>query len=210
MVEVLLGLVDERADLLEPLQVPDGTTEEEAEYHIHGIDETQPALLLVRHEVYHHVRLEVADRNEHVALHNDTERDGGVWRPALRLLNVRDTQDDEHPAVIYVVTGTFVRIGNITNIVVGDFERLLQEVNIFLRRAGHLHPAARLPIFNGTQTILSVPVCSHRLGSSSLFGDGYMHIKLLLPNGACMTRCRDSGALRIVIIRVIVVHCVYE
>ncbi len=166
-VEVLLGLVDECADLLEPLQVPDCTAEEEAEYHVNGIDESESALLLIGDEVNHHVCLEVADGDEDVAFHDDTEGNGGVGGAAFCFLDVWDTQDDEHPAFVDVVAGTFIGIGDVADVVVGDVEGLFQEVDVFLGGAGDLHPAAGLPFANGTQTIRSVPVCSHRLGSSS-------------------------------------------
>ena len=122
VVEALFCLVYAHADLLEPLQVPDGAAEEEAEYHVDGIDESQAGLLLIGDEVVHHVCLEVADRNEDVAFHDDTERDGGVGRAALCLFDVGDTQDDEHPSVVDVVAGTFVGIGNIADVVIGNVE----------------------------------------------------------------------------------------
>ena len=59
-------------------------------------------------------------------------------------------------------------IGDIADVVIGNVECLFQKFNVFLGGAGHLHPAAGLPFFNGTQTIRSVPVCSHRLFSSSV------------------------------------------
>ena len=167
-VQILLGLVDAGANLFETFQVPDGATEEEAENHIYGIDEAQSALLLVGDKINHHVCLEVADSDEDIALHDDTQRDGGIGRAALVFLDVRNTQDDEHPSVVYVITGTFVRIGDIADVVIGNVECLFQEVNVFLSGAGYLHPAARLPFLNGAQTIRSVPVCSHRSLSSSV------------------------------------------
>ena len=71
-IQILLGFVDAGTNLFEVFQVPDSATEEEAEYHIDRIDEAQPALLLVGDEVNHHVRLEVTDSDEDVALHDDT------------------------------------------------------------------------------------------------------------------------------------------
>ena len=50
MVEVLLGAVDERRYLLQALQVPHSTGEEQAEDHVDMIRKALIALLLVRHE----------------------------------------------------------------------------------------------------------------------------------------------------------------
>ena len=161
MVKVPLGLVYQQTDLLQALQVPNSAAEEEAEYHIHRVGESQTAFLLIANEVYHHVGLEVAHRNQYIALHDDTQGDGSVGGAALHLLNVGDTQNYKYPSFINVITGTLVGIGDVGNIVIRDSQLLLQEVNIFLCWACNLNPAVGFPFVDGTQTIRSVPVCLH-------------------------------------------------
>ena len=110
LVEVALGLIDEHRDLFQTFQVPDGTGKEDAEDHIDMVGEPLAALLLERDEVDHHIRLVETDGDGDVALVDDTERYGGIWRTAPNLLDVGDTEDDEHPTVVVLITGTLVGI----------------------------------------------------------------------------------------------------
>ena len=111
--QVALGLVDERVDLLQSLQVPHGRAVEQAENHVHIVGEAHAALLLVADEVDHHVRLVVAHGDGYVALVYDAKGHSGVGRAAAYLLHVGNAQDDEHPAVVVFIAGPFVGIADV-------------------------------------------------------------------------------------------------
>ena len=145
-VQVALGLVDEHRDLLQALQIPDGTGEEQAEDHIDMVGEALTPLLLERHKVDHHVRFVEADGDGDVALMDDTKRDGGLRCPRTYLLDVWDTEDDEHPAVVVLITGTLIGIADVRHEVVGDIELLFEFVLVFFGGACHLYPAIGLPL----------------------------------------------------------------
>ena len=63
--------------MLQPLQVPHGTAEEEAENHVYGVGESHASLLLEGNKVYHHVGLEVADCDADVLVQKGEKRVGG-------------------------------------------------------------------------------------------------------------------------------------
>lgn len=67
--------------LLQPFQIPYGRREEQAENHVDVVGEALAALLLIAHEVYHHVCFVKAHRDGYVALVYYAERHGGVGRP---------------------------------------------------------------------------------------------------------------------------------
>ena len=146
LVEVLLRLLDQGVDLLESFQVPYGGGEEEAEDHVHIVREALAALLLVADEVDHHVGLEVADRDGDVALVDDAEGDGGVGRAGAYLLDVGDAEDDEHPAVVILIAGPLVGIGDVGEEIIGYLEPLLQFLLVLLRGTSDLYPAIGLPL----------------------------------------------------------------
>ena len=78
VVEVMLGSVDECADLLESFEVPYGGAVEESEDHVYVVSESYSSFLLVADEVYHHVCLVVADGDGDVAFMDDTQGQGGI------------------------------------------------------------------------------------------------------------------------------------
>ena len=131
-VEIALGLVDEHRNLLQTLQIPDGTGEEQAEDHVNMIRKALIALLLVRHEVDHHVRLVVADGNGDVALMDDTQRHSGIRRPRPYLLDIGDTEDDEHPAIVVFITGPLIGIADVRHEIIGNVELLFEFALVWL------------------------------------------------------------------------------
>ena len=66
MVQLVFIFVNERTDLLQALQIPDGGGKEQAEDQIDCIGEALVALLLIRNKVYHHVGFVVAHRDTDV------------------------------------------------------------------------------------------------------------------------------------------------
>ena len=104
VVELMLGFLYENADLLESFQIPNGRRKEEAEHKVYGVGESQIALLLIRHEINHHVGFVVADRYANPFIEDDAKRHRGVRRARPDFLDIRDTQDNERPALIVVIT----------------------------------------------------------------------------------------------------------
>ena len=170
VVEIALGLLDEAVDLFEPFQIPDGRGEEKAENHVHVIGESLAAFLLVTHEVDHHVGLIVAHGDGDVAFVDDTERHGGVGCARAYLLDVGYTEDNEHPAVVVLITGTLVGIADVGKKVVGYLETLLQHGPVLIGRTSHLNPAIGLPFLNGGEPFGSIPICLHKPVSLLLLG----------------------------------------
>ena len=50
---------------------------------------------------------------------NDTKRYCSIWCARAYLLNVRDTKDYKHPAVIVLVTGALVSIADVGKKIIG-------------------------------------------------------------------------------------------
>jgi len=145
VVEIVLGLLDEGVDLLESFQIPHRAGEEQSEGHIHIVGESLAALLLKAHEVDHHVRLVEAHRDGHVALVDDAQGHGGIGCAASYLLDVGDTEDDEHPSVVVLIAGTLVGIAHVAEKIVGYVEPFNQLSLVFICGAGNLNPAVGLP-----------------------------------------------------------------
>ena len=161
VVKVVLGLLDERVDLLQPFEVPHGRGEEEAEDHVDIVGEPFAAFLLVGHEVNHHVRLVEADGDGHVALVYDAEGHGGVGRARPYLLHIGYAEDDEHPSVVILIAGPLVGIADVADEIIGDVELLFQFALVLIGGTSHLYPAVGLPLGYGLQALLNVPVCFH-------------------------------------------------
>lgn len=119
-IQVALGTIDEGADLFQAFQVPNGARKEETEYKVDRVGKSQPAALLVGHEIEHHVGFEVANAHADLAIEEHTERDGGVRRATLLFLLVGDTENDEHPAFVVVVAGTLIFISDVVEKIIGD------------------------------------------------------------------------------------------
>ena len=132
MVEVALRLLDEGVDLFESFKIPNGRRQEEAENHIDIVGESFATLLLETHEVDHHVGLIIANRDGDVTLVDDTKRYGGIWRAASDLLDVRDTENDEHPSVVVFITGTLIGIADIRKEIVGNLKFIFQQALVFI------------------------------------------------------------------------------
>ena len=161
VVEVVLGLVDERVDLLQSLQVPHCRGEEQAEGEIDVVDEACAAFLVERDEVEHHVRFVETDGDGDVALVDDAERHGGVGRARADFLDVGNTQDDEHPAVVVLVAGALVGVADVVDEIVGNLKALLEFALVFLCRTRHLYPTIRLPLADVGELAVCVPVSLH-------------------------------------------------
>ena len=76
----MLGLFDERTDLFQAFQIPNSTRQEQSKDEVDVVGEAFAPLLLITHEVYHHIRFIVAHRDGDIALVNDTQRDRGIGR----------------------------------------------------------------------------------------------------------------------------------
>lgn len=113
LVQTALGLFDEGRNLLQPLQIPHRSGEEESEGEIHRVGEPLPALLLIGHKVDHHVRFIVAHRHTNVLVEDNAQRDGGMWRAGTHLLDVGDAEDDERPALFVFVTRALVLVSDV-------------------------------------------------------------------------------------------------
>ena len=87
-VEVALGFFEQHVDLLQSLQVPHGGGVKQAEHEVYGVGEAAVALLLVRHEVDHHVRFVVAHRDADALVEDNAEGNGSVGRAAGHFLYV--------------------------------------------------------------------------------------------------------------------------
>ncbi len=161
VVEVVLGLLDERVDLLQPFEVPHGRGEEEAEDHVDIVGEALAPLLLVGHEVDHHVGLVEADRDGDVALVYDAEGHGGVGRARSDLLHIGYAEDDEHPSVVILIAGSLIGIADVAEEVIGDVELLFQFALVLVGGTSDLYPAVGLPLWYGLQALLNVPICFH-------------------------------------------------
>ena len=165
MVQLALGFLNQGTDLLQTLQIPHGTGEEDAEHEVNAVGESQPTLLLIAYKVYHHIRLVVADGDAHPLVQDNAQRDGGMWRAALRLLDVWDTEDDERPAFVVIVAGTLVLVSDVINEIVGDFQVVNQKFLIVAAGASYLHPAIGLPLIERPQPLVVVPECTHAVSS---------------------------------------------
>ena len=77
---------------------------------------------------------------------DDAEGDGGVGRAGAYLLDVGDAEDDEHPAVVILIAGPLVGIGDVGEEIIGYLEPLLQFLLVLLRGASDLYPAIGLPL----------------------------------------------------------------
>ena len=149
VVEVALGLFDEDADLLQALQIPYGSGEEQAENEVHRVRKTAVSLLLVRHEVNHHVRLEVADGDADILVEDDTQGDGRMRCARPHLFDVWNTQNDERPSVVVVITGALILISDIVKEVIGYMQFVKEKFLVIGCWTGHLHPAIWLPFVQG-------------------------------------------------------------
>ena len=196
MVEVVLCLFDEGVYLLQPLQIPYCRRKEESENHVDIVGESLAALLLVRHKVDHHVCLEIAYGDGHVALVYYTKRHGGVWRTRAYLLDIRYTKDNEHPSVVILVACTFVGIADVGQEIVGYVEFVFQKLLVVVCRTRYLYPAVGLPFADGLKCRVCIPKCSHK--------DRSPWVKTMCGRPAVMSCC--PPALQIHIFRVIVVH----
>ena len=165
MVQFALGFLYQGTDLLQTLQIPHGTGEEDAEDEVDAVGESQSTLLLIAHKVYHHIRLVVADSDAYPLVENDAQRDGGMGRTALRLLDVWDTEDDERPALVVIVAGTLVLVSDVINEIVGDFQVVNQKFLIVAAGTGNLYPAVGLPRIERPQSLVVVPECTHAVSS---------------------------------------------
>ena len=125
------------------------------------VSEADAAFLLERHEVDHHIGLVVADGDGDIALMDDTQGNGGIGRPRPYLLDVWDTEDDEHPTVVVLITGTLVGIADVRHKIVGDVELLFQLVLVVFCRTRHLYPTIGLPLRELGQSALGVPESLH-------------------------------------------------
>ena len=121
-IQIALGTIDDGADLFEAFQVPNGARKEETEHKVDRVGKSQPAALLVGHEIEHHVGFEVANAHADLAIEEHTERDGGVRCATLLFLLVGDTENDEHPAVVVFVTGTLIGIADVREEVIRDMK----------------------------------------------------------------------------------------
>ena len=119
------------------------------------------AFLLEREEVDHHVRFIETDGNRDIALMDNTEGHGGIRCSTADLLDIGNTQDDEHPTVIVLITGTLVGIADIRHEVIRDIELLFEFALVFFGGASHLYPAIGLPLCELGQSALGVPVSLH-------------------------------------------------
>ena len=161
LVQVALGLLNERVYLLESFQVPHCCAEEQAEYHVDIVGEALIAFLLEAHEVDHHVRLIVAHGDGDVAFVNDAQGHGGIGRAAAYLPDVGNAQDDEHPSVVVLIACPFVGIADVGDEIVGNAEPLFQLLLVFVGGTCYLYPAIGLPLIEHAEPTLGVPECLH-------------------------------------------------
>ena len=126
VVEVALSLLYERVDLFESFQIPYGRRQEQSEDHVDVVGESFSSFLLIAHEVDHHIGLVIAHGNGDITLVYDAQRDCSVRSSASYLLDIGNTQNDEHPAVVIFVAGTLIGIADVGKEVVGNIEFLFQ------------------------------------------------------------------------------------
>ena len=160
-VEVALGFLYQTVDLLQTLEVPHGRGKEKTENHVHIVYESLATLLLVAHEVYHHVGLVIANGDSHVALVDNAKRHGGVRRTRADFLDVGDAENDEHPTVVVLIAGTLVGIADVGKEIIGNVELVFQHLLVFFSWTGYLYPAVGLPFVDGCQVVVDVPECFH-------------------------------------------------
>ncbi len=70
-----------------------------------------------------------------------------VYGVRLRdFLDVRDTEDDEHPAIVVFVAGTLIGIADIREEIIRDLEFFFQQALVFIGWTCYLYPAVWLPL----------------------------------------------------------------
>jgi hypothetical protein len=94
---------------------------------------------------------------------DDAQRHGGVRSAAAYFLDVGDTEDDEHPAIVVFVAGTLIGIADIRKEIIRDFEFFFQQALVFISWTCYLYPAVWLPLVEWRQSLFYVPVCLHCL-----------------------------------------------
>ena len=122
--------------------------------------------MLIRHEVQHHVGLEVAHRQADVFVENQSHGDCSVRSATLFFFLVGDAENDEHPALIVVITCAFVLVSNVIEKVVGHFQCFFEIFFVFRRGTCGLNPAVGRPFVLRAQTLIVVPICEHNELSS--------------------------------------------
>ena len=110
------------------------------------ISEALTSFLLEGEEVDHHVRLIITDGDGNIALMDDTKWHGSIRSTAADFLDIGNTQDNQHPSVVVLITGTLVGIADVRHEVIGDIELLFEFVLVFFGGACHLYPAIGLPL----------------------------------------------------------------
>ena len=161
LVKVTFRFLDDAIHLLQILQIPHRSTQEESEHQIGRIGESLCTTHLMVHEVEHHTSLLITDSDDFVSLQYNTQRDGCVRAARCHALQMRNTQDNHEPSSIHVVTGTLISIRNVVHEVVRHPEFLLQKIFIIIHWARNLHPAIWLPNINVLDATIKIPECTH-------------------------------------------------
>ena len=148
------------------------------------------ALLLVAHEVDHHIGLVIAHGDGDIALVYDAEGHRGVRRAGAYLLDIRNTKDDEHPSVVVLVTGALVGIADVGEEIVGYVEFIFQIILVFIGRTSDLYPTVGLPFADGLECRVDVPKSSHTVNLHALNRPEISHqmCTALLPTNSYFPR----------------------
>ena len=161
LVQITFGTFDECTDLLQTLQIPNGTGEEQTEDHIHIVDKSFTTFLLIAYEVEHHVCFIVTNGDGHVAFMDNTQWHSGIGRPGPYLLDIGNTEDNQHPTVVVLIAGTLIGIADIAYKIIRDVEFLFQLLPVFIGWTGDLYPTIWLPLLEWCQVAIGVPECLH-------------------------------------------------
>ena len=94
---------------------------------------------------------------------DDTQRHGGVWGTAAYFLDIRDTEDDEHPAIVIFIAGTLIGIADIREEIIRDLEFFFQQALVFISWTCYLYPAVWLPLIEYSQILVYIPISLHSL-----------------------------------------------
>ena len=125
------------------------------------VGESLASLLLEAQEINHHVGLVIAHCNGDITLVYYAEGHGSIGRSRPYLLDIGDTQDDEHPSIVIFITCTLVGIAHVGEKIVGDIKLLFEQFLIFVCWTGDLYPTVGLPLVYHLQPTGSIPICSH-------------------------------------------------
>ena len=161
MIKVALGVFNQHVDLFQAFQIPHRTGKEQSEYEIHGVGKATITFLLIADEINHHIGFVVTHRHANTFVDNDTKRDCCVRGTASHFLHIRNTKDNQCPALVIFVARALILISDVVKKVSRDFKFVEEKIFIIGRGTRHLCPAVWFPFLNRAQALIDIPECSH-------------------------------------------------